>query len=269
MAKKKSTVKNRKTKNPNLYKWNITLTLVYAVQGVAILVLSQDTTYPIAINYLTTDTLATQAAGKLVLAPAMRHLFDVRIAWLVAALFFVLAIVHLLAGLTLRKRYDVYIKNATNPLRWVSYGVVSSIMLVIAGLSVGAYDVASLTMVVGLGLLSGLAYFAMERYNKSAKTINWLGYIAACLAGAVAVKAVGTYLWGTKIYGSGNLDRLVYGIVASLVAFIALFAVNTYLSYRRRGRWADYTYGERAFMVIGLIASTALAWQVFFDVLRP
>lgn len=269
MAKKKSTIKNRKTKTPNLYKWNITLTLIYAVQGVAILVLGQGATYPVTINYLTTDTLATQAAGKMVLAPAMRHLFDVRIAWLVAALFFVLAIGHLLTGITLRKRYDSYIKNATNPIRWVSYGIVFSIMLVTVGLLAGVYDIASLTMMIGLGLLSGLAYFAMERYNRANKVINWLGYIAACFAVVVPVKALGTYLWATKVYGSGKLSNFVYGIFASLVAFLVLFAVNTYLSYKRKGRWTDYTYGERAFMALSLVASTALAWQVFFDVLRP
>jgi hypothetical protein len=238
------------------------------VQGVAILVLSQGTTYPITINYLTTDTLATQAAGKMVLAPAMRHLFDVRIAWLVAALFFVLAIGHLLAGLTLRKRYDSYIKNANNPLRWVSYGVASSIMLVTIGLLVGVYDIASLMMTVGLGLLSGLAYFVMERHNLVGKNINWLGYIAACFAVVIPVKALGTYLWGTKVYGSGKVSNFVYGIFASLAAFLVLFAANTYLSYKRKGRWADYTYGERVFMALSLVASTVLAWQIFFDILR-
>lgn len=270
MVKKKSTTKKKpNNKSPNLYKWNITLMFIYAVQGIAILVLSQGATYPITVNYLTTDTLATQAAGKLVLAPAMRHLFDVRVAWLVATLFFVLAIVHLLAGVTLRKRYDTYIQSSINPFRWIAYGVGSSLMLAIVGLSVGAYDVASLSMVAGLGLLSGLAYFVMENYNQSAKTINWLGYIAACLAGVFAVKALGTYIWGTKIYGSGNLDGLVYGVFASLVAFITLFAVNIFLSYRRKGRWADYMFGERVYMTLGLVASTTLAWQVFFDILRP
>jgi hypothetical protein len=41
------------------------------------------------------------------------------------------------------------------------------------------------------------------------------------------------------------------------------------LQYRKTGRWSDYLYGERVYMLLSLIAKTLLAWQVFFGVLRP
>ena len=41
------------------------------------------------------------------------------------------------------------------------------------------------------------------------------------------------------------------------------FAVNQYLQYRQVGRWADYAYAEKVYLVLSLVAKSALAWQIF------
>jgi hypothetical protein len=41
------------------------------------------------------------------------------------------------------------------------------------------------------------------------------------------------------------------------------------LQYRRVGPWRDYLFGETAYMVLSLVAKSALAWQVFAGTLRP
>jgi hypothetical protein len=46
------------------------------------------------------------------------------------------------------------------------------------------------------------------------------------------------------------------------------FAVNQWLRYRRRGRFPDYLYGEKAYLVLSLIAKSALAWQAFAGTLN-
>jgi hypothetical protein len=33
--------------------------------------------------------------------------------------------------------------------------------------------------------------------------------------------------------------------------------------YKAQGKWANYLYGERAYIVLSLIAKSALAWQIF------
>jgi hypothetical protein len=35
------------------------------------------------------------------------------------------------------------------------------------------------------------------------------------------------------------------------------------LQYRRIGKWADYVYGESTYILLSLVAKSALAWQVF------
>jgi heliorhodopsin len=51
--------------------------------------------------------------------------------------------------------------------------------------------------------------------------------------------------------------------------FYNVFAVNMLLQYRRLGRWRDYLYGERAYMVFSLVAKSLLGWQVWAGTLRP
>ena len=63
--------------------------------------------------------------------------------------------------------------------------------------------------------------------------------------------------------------RLRVRIFASIFVFFNVFAVNMLLQYRKVGRWRDYLYGERVYMLLSLFANSALAWQVFAGTLRP
>jgi hypothetical protein len=41
------------------------------------------------------------------------------------------------------------------------------------------------------------------------------------------------------------------------------------LQYMEIGRWKSYYFGEKMYIVLSLVAKTALAWQVYFGTLRP
>ena len=45
------------------------------------------------------------------------------------------------------------------------------------------------------------------------------------------------------------------------------FALNMWLQYRGRGRWANPVFVERVYVWLSLIAKSALAWQVYFGAL--
>jgi hypothetical protein len=36
-----------------------------------------------------------------------------------------------------------------------------------------------------------------------------------------------------------------------------------FLQYKKVGRWKDYLFGERIYIVLSLLAKTALAWMIF------
>jgi len=66
---------------------------------------------------------------------------------------------------------------------------------------------------------------------------------------------------------NGDVPSFVYGILVSLFVLFNCFAVNQLLQYRANGRWCNYLYGERVYMWLSLIAKSALAWQIFVNVL--
>ena len=51
-------------------------------------------------------------------------------------------------------------------------------------------------------------------------------------------------------------------IVQSVLFFS--FALNQWLQYRGIGKWTDYVYGEKAYLVLSLAAKSLLAWQIYF-----
>ena len=61
----------------------------------------------------------------------------------------------------------------------------------------------------------------------------------------------------------------VYVIFVSLFITFNVFAITMILQYRRVGRWRDYLYGEKTYMVLSLVAKSLLAWQVWSGTLRP
>jgi len=42
-----------------------------------------------------------------------------------------------------------------------------------------------------------------------------------------------------------------------------------WLQYKPVGKWANYLRGEKAYIVLSLVAKSALAWQVFAGTLVP
>jgi hypothetical protein len=42
-----------------------------------------------------------------------------------------------------------------------------------------------------------------------------------------------------------------------------------YWQYKQKGKWSDYLYGERAYIILSLVAKSALAWQIFSGTLIP
>lgn len=55
----------------------------------------------------------------------------------------------------------------------------------------------------------------------------------------------------------------VYGFVISLFLLFNCLALVQWKQYRAKGKWADYLYGERTYIVLSLVAKSAPAWQIF------
>lgn len=268
MPSNKTIQKISKAKFRSLNLWNRNLAILHFVQAVAIVLLSNQVTFPVTSSYLTIDSLASKA-GHPVLVAASRHSFDINLAYLVAAFFVISALAHLIIATVYRKQYEADLKRGVNKARWIEYALSASLMMVGIGLLAGVQDAASLAMIFALIAIMNLLGLVMEVHNQTTAGTNWLSYWLGCLAGIGPWLVIAGYLAATNIYGSGRIPTFVYWIFGSMFVLFCSFAVNMYLQYRAKGRWADYLYGERVYMILSLVAKSVLAWQVFFGSLRP
>ncbi len=231
--------------------FNLVMGLFHAAQGFLILALSTDFTLPILAHVPTGPPGAPQETTTL---------FDLRVAWAVAAFLFISAIAHLLiASPGVFPRYVRMLREGRNDYRWVEYSVSASIMAVLIALLPGINDVAAVIAIFGVN--AAMIFFGLlqERYERPGGSLLpfWLG----SLVGITPWVAIGLYLTG---FGTGSEPPgFVYGIFFSIFLFFMSFAVNQWLQYKRIGPWKDYLVGERVYVLLSLVAKSALAWQVF------
>ncbi|MBM3139700.1 MAG: hypothetical protein FJZ92_05655 [Chloroflexi bacterium] len=234
---------------------------LHAVQGALMLAISSDFALPVTHAFLEFD----EATGRLL--PGRGELFTLRIGPLVAGFLFLSAVAHLAVATVGFRRYALDLADGANYARWLEYAFSSSLMIVMIAMLTGIYDAASLVLIVAANASMILFGWMMERHNRLTERTDWTAFVFGCIAGAAPWLAIALYLWSPG--QEGGPPGFVYGIFFSIFVFFNVFALNMVLQYRRVGPWRDYLYGERAYVVLSLVAKSALAWQVFAGTLRP
>lgn len=239
--------------------WNIIMGALHAAQAALVLVLATEFTLPIGASY--PEGPPGTAAGD----PTV--LFDLSIAWGVAVFLFLSALFHwLIAAPGIYPRYRAELDAGRNYFRWVEYSLSSSVMIVLIAALTGILDIAALVALFGVN--ASMIFFGavQEKYEDPGGSLVpfWLGSVA----GIVPWIAIGIYFIGSVTSGE-QVPTFVYAIYVSLFIFFNVFAVNMILQYQKVGRWQDYIYGEKVYIVLSLVAKSLLAWQVFFGTLQP
>ena len=242
---------------------NLIMAVLYLGQGLVLLFLSNAKSFPVSTSFLNNDQLAAQA-GNNVLAPASQVIFDVRYSYLIAVLMLAAAVAHLLVSTLYRNRYEDDIQTGASRSRWLEACVGVPVILTLLASLVGVYDLTSLMMIWALTLVMHGIAWAVEK-NKLRQP---LVYLTGLLAGATPWAVIGIYLWHANTYGAGQIPAFVYWAVGSTAVFFLVFGWILFKQYKQKGRWADYLYGERAFIVLAFAAKTALAWQIYCGLLR-
>jgi hypothetical protein len=246
----------------NLKKFNLTMGFMHLAQGLLILGLSKKFTLPISGTYLSFNKLSQS------LVPTNKFLFNLSLPMLIAIFFFLSATAHFVIATVYNKTYNKDLKSGINKARWIEYAISASIMMVAISLLVGIYDLMSLVMIFSLTAIMNLLGLVMEIHNQTTEKTNWISFWIGCLAGIVPWIVVAFYMWLGADNGSAA-PSFVYWIFVSIFLFFNCFAINMVLQYRKIGQWKDYMYGERAYIILSLVAKSLLAWQVFAGTLRP
>lgn len=251
----------------SLIKLNKIALVLHLVQGIAMVWLVQaigvSASYDVTVNYLSFNA-ATEN-----LEPATNVLFSINFAWLVASFMIMSALAHLSIVTWYKKKYVADLAKGINKARWIEYSISASTMMVAIALLSGMQDLASLVMIFALVAGMNLMGLVMEVVNQGKKKPDWLSFIIGCFLGIVPWVAFGIYVWAANSYSVNGVPGFVYAIYASIFIFFNCFAINMYLQYKKIGKWADYLYGERVYIILSLLAKSALAWQVYAGVFQP
>ena len=237
-----------------LRRFNGAMGFIHLVQGVLMIILSN--------NFSITVTYNKPISG---IGSLSVDFFDIRIGPLVAIFLFISATAHFLLSTVLYEWYVEKLKKHINPARWYEYSFSASLMIVIIAMLTAIYDFGTLLALFTLTAIMNLMGLMMEVHNQTTKETNWTSYIIGCIAGFVPWLVIFIPL----IAAIDIIPTFVIGIFISIAIFFNLFAVNMVLQYKKIGKWRDYLYGERVYIILSLVAKSALAWQVFAGTLRP
>ncbi len=188
---------------------------------------------------------------------------SVRIDWLVAAFLLLAAVDHLTVSSGRPRRwYEANVARGINPARWWEYSVSASLMIVLIAMLAGVSELVALIALFGANAAMILFGLVQEQVNVGRDDVDWRPFVYGCVIGAVPWIAITAQLIVSTTEGDG-VPGFVIGIFVSLFVLFNTFAVNMWLQYRGRGRWADPAFAERVYLILSLVAKTALAWQVY------
>lgn len=255
----------------NLRGFNLLAGVLHLLQGLYMLRISNDTSVELTTNFLNPEIID----GEFIAGTALEGLVDFKLGPAVALFLFLSAFAHLM--LCLPGIYEWYRRNLAkgiNHARWFEYSLSSSLMIILIAILSGMYDAPSLVLLFTLNATMIWFGHVMEIHNQTTTKTNWISYIYGCVAGIVPWIVVGWYFFAALSNVSGlpsDVDVppvFVYFILGTLFVFFNTFALNMFLQYKKVGPWRNYIFGEKMYIILSLLAKTALAWQVFGGTLR-
>lgn len=239
----------------NLKLFNASMGFLHLFQAGLMLFLSTDFTLPLTTTHL------IGPPGSPVADPQV--LFNLNIGFTVAVFLLVSAIFHFLISTVLYDRYVRNLKNHINHMRWLEYSISSSIMIVLIAMLVGFSDIGVLIVLFIVNASMIFFGWLMELYNRGADETKWSPFIFGCVAGIAPWIAIAIRLLTAVLEPGVQVPTFVIGIFISIGVFFNVFALNQLLQYKRAGPWANYLFGEKMYIILSLVAKSALAWQVF------
>lgn len=259
----------------SLRRWNRFLTLAHGAQFLVMLGISS--TAAVFEPIVPTVRPIIENGQFTGIEPSSVILLSIPLAWFIASFFLMSAIAHAAAGWFLRERYEGWLARGMNPLRWIEYAFSSTVMIVAIAYISYITEFPALVAIAATNVSMNLFGWLMETQNEgrleSGQPIDWKPFIFGCVAGIAPwigiFSILGAYSFQEGLPADAGIPGFVYLIIASLFVAFNIFAITMVLQYRKVGRWSDYLYGEKTYMVLSLVAKTLLAWQVWSGTLRP
>jgi uncharacterized membrane protein len=245
---------------------NIAAGVLLIAQAVLIVVLrkGQFGAQQITTGYVAKDALASDQLSRSVLSPASHHLFDLNLAYIVAAFLIVGGLGCLLVSLYKRAQYEQGLLSGYNKFRWPEFAISSALIIATLAMMVGVSDISFLVLLMLLTVVAAMTNGMVEKRVQF--QTRW-PLLLGSLAGLATWVVILVYVLGAVIHGSG-LPVYLWAILASTFILFLIYGANL----RRQAKMArpaeNYRTTEMVYLAVGFILKTALAWQIFASVLR-
>jgi hypothetical protein len=245
-----------------LRNFNGVMGIIHAIQGILMLVLSNDFSLPIQTNFLKFDTVGGTVA------PVTQTIVEIPVGPAIALFLFVTAFAHLSVATYGYKWYARKVNSGINPARWYEYAFTSSLMIVILAMLTGIFDIAALLAIAAANASMNLFGLVMELHNQTTEKTDWTSFLFGTFAGAIPWIIIITYFFGAILVNTDTIPTFVYVLIIVLLVFWCTFPLNMILQYKKVGKWKDYLYGERGYIILSLVSKSALAWIIWGGTLR-
>lgn len=218
-------------------------------------------------------TFVETAPGEGYLDFARVEVFTLPFFVLVASFLLISAVAHFLISFPkkINEMYNDDLMKGINKLRWYEYAISSSVMIVLIAYLFGVWDIASLSLIFIVNASMNLFGLLMEQLNsgKVKKDVNWGPFIWGLFAGLAPWIAIFFYLTGAPAETISATPWFVWAIVGTYFVAFNSFPINMILQYTQKGKWINYLYGEKGYIILSLVAKSVLAWLVLIGALQP
>ena len=234
--------------------FNAVMAVLHLGQAAAIFALSNDFKLPVQTSFLVSENFES----------ARETLIELPIGPLVAVFLLLSAVAHsIMASPRFYPWYVRNLKRGINYLRWYEYALSASLMVVIIAMLSGVFDIGALILLFAATAAMNFFGLMMELHNQEGERTRWTAFNLGCVIGIVPWIVIAVYFGGALSNAEENVPTFVYFILGSLFVLFFSFALNMWLQYKKVWKWRDYLFGERMYMILSLVAKSALAWQVF------
>jgi hypothetical protein len=273
----------------NLRTWNLAMGILHLVQGAIMFFFSKEITQQLTktLPQIVVPDVSKLTPGgpRPMVDYVTENVASINLGQTISFFLFLSAIAHFLTitpGI-----YEWYVKNLklkVNLIRWFEYALSSSLMIFVISILNGVRDVNMLFLIFSINACMNLFGAMMELHNSERMQrlgenykVNWLGFNFGVFAGIVPWIVSGVYFFTSISRFTDVKDlpqrlvdilNLVKWIFPALFVFFNLFAINMFLQYKRVGKWKDYLFGEKAYVVLSLVAKSFLAWFIWGGTLR-
>lgn len=237
--------------------WNLGVGLILAVEAVVLALLANNFRLPVTATYLQGPPGTPSTLSKIGSIP---------LAWGVFAFMAISAAALLIiASPGVFGWYKRNLIRSRNYGRWMEYSISSSLMIVLIAMICGITDIAAILAIFGCNASMILFGWLMEKYENPGKP-SWLAFGFGTFAGIIPWIAILVYLVSPGAV-TPKPPGFVYAILISYFILFFCFAVNMVLQYTMTGRWHQYLFGEKIYIILSLTAKSLLAWLVFANTL--